>query len=165
MTQRARYDLRMAQSSAERQRAYRDRKRKARLSAVPDPADAATAAAGGGGSDGTLGEAGRRLWDDVTDNWDIAEHERSVLLQACRAADRLDAMNSALAEAPLVVTNTRGDQIPHPLLCESRQTAALLARLCAALGLPSGDQDAAVGRGSRQRSHRGFYGLAPGGTA
>lgn len=154
----------MALTSAERQRAYRDRRRKARLTSVPDPAEPTAAAAGGGGSDGTLGEAGRRLWGDVLENWDVAEHERVVLLQACRAADRLDAMASALAEAPLVVTNTRGDAIPHPLLCESRQTAALLARLCAALGLPSGDQDAAVGRGSTRRTHRGFYGLTPGGA-
>lgn len=99
----------------------------------------------------------------MTAEWDLAVHEEAILEQACRAADRLGAMAGELAAAPLTVTNCRGDLTPHPLLCESRQTAALLARLCAALGLPAGDQDPAAGRRTTsRRGHRGYYNLTPG---
>jgi hypothetical protein len=151
----------VAMSNAERQRNYRERKRQAQLAAVPSLAPVGSGAA----PDGGLGPAGRRLWDDVTTDFELSAHEEAVLLQACRAADRLEAINDALTDAPLTVRNSRGDLTAHPLLGEARQTSALLARLCAALGLPSGVQDEAPGapeRGSR-RTHRppfrGFYGV------
>ncbi len=154
----------MAKSNAQRQREYRERKRQARLAAVPSLGPVGSGAA----PDGGLGQADRRLWDDVTADFELSAHEEAVLLQACRAADRLEALNDALRDAPLTVRNSRGDLTAHPLLGEARQTSALLARLCAALGLPSGVQDEAPGapeRGSR-RTHRapyrGFYGVRGG---
>jgi hypothetical protein len=159
----------MAQTSAERQRAYRDRKRKARQADGSSAASSASLASVASVTDITpaaqpgLGKAGQRLWDDVTGAWDLALHEEALLEQACRATDRLDAMAAELAISTLTVTNFRGDQVPHPLLCESRQQSALLARLFAALGLPSGEEETA--RKPSSRGHRGFYGVIPRTTA
>lgn len=117
----------------------------------------------GSAQDRGLGPAGQRLWDSVLADFELSEHELAVLRQACRMADRLNAINEALRDAPLTVRNSRGDLTAHPLLGEARQTSALLARLCAALGLPSGVQDeapGAPGRGSRRMHrppYRGFY--------
>jgi hypothetical protein len=128
-----------------------------------------------GDAPASLGTAGQRLWQAVDDLLELAEHERAILLAAARAADRLEQISAALADAPLVVTNYRGDQVSHPLLAESRQTALLLARLCAALNLPAGlEPDSpfeAPGQDRSKRSHRpgapaqfrGVY--RPGGSA
>jgi hypothetical protein len=138
----------VAKTAAERQRDYRERKRQA-LIVLP--------AAGASASSAVLGDAGQRLWDDVAGAWELSEHERAILTQACRGVDRLDAMAAELAAAPQVVKNSRGDLTAHPLLVESRQTSALVARLFAALGLPSGDEDEAPQRRSRRAPYRGFY--------
>ena len=39
-----------------------------------------------------LKAAGRRLWRSVVGDYDLDQHELALLLQACRCADRLDAM-------------------------------------------------------------------------
>lgn len=149
----------MSMSNAERQQRYRDRKKQAKLAAVPSLSPVGTGSALGGG----LGPAGQRLWDAVVADYELAAYEEAVLLQAARTADRLEAIAAALEGAPLTVQNSRGDMIAHPLLGESRQTAALLARLCAALGLPSGVQEDAseAPQRSSRRTHRppyrGFY--------
>jgi len=155
----SRYTRSVALSNAERQRRFRQRQKERRLAAVPSLGPVGDGAT----PDGGFSPAGKRLWDSVLDEYELSEHELAVLRQACRQADRLEAIERALEGAPLTVRNVRGDLTSHPLLGESRQASALLARLIAALGLPSGVQDdapAAPQRSSR-RTHRppfrGFY--------
>jgi len=62
------------------QRRYRERKRKARLLAVPSLAPVGDGAA----PDGSFGPAGKRLRDSVLDEYELSEHELAVLRQACR---------------------------------------------------------------------------------
>ena len=44
-----------------------------------------------------LHEAGKKLWLSVVGEYELETYEELLLLQACRCADRLDAMATALA--------------------------------------------------------------------
>lgn len=101
-----------------------------------------------------LSSAGRALWRSVVADFDLDAWEASLLLAACRTADRLDALAAELADAPQVVENHRGDAVAHPLIAESRQQALALSRLLASLRLPSGEED---GRPQRRGASRGAY--------
>ena len=87
--------------------------------------------------------------------FELDTHESLLLLQACRTADRLDAMATELATSPLTLTNFRGDEVAHPLLTESRQQSLALSRLVASLRLPSGDE----ARPQRRGASRASYGV------
>ena len=78
--------------------------------------------------------AGRRLWRAVSDEYELAEHERILLLEACRTADLLDRLAATAA----------GIESPSAVLVECRQQRAVLVKLLAALGLPSGVAEAAT---------------------
>ncbi len=105
-----------------------------------------------------LAVAGRRLWKSVTQEYELDEHERVLLLLACRTTDRLDDIAEALAGQPLTVDNFRGDPVAHPLLNEQRQQSLTLARLLASLRRPSGDEEA-ENRPQRRGGARGSYGI------
>jgi hypothetical protein len=105
-----------------------------------------------------LAAPGKRLWLSVVNEFQLDTHEELLLLQACRCADRLDAMAKELRSSPLTVENHRGDQVTHPLLTESRQQSIVLTRLLASIRLPSGDE-ADVRRPQRRGASRGSYGI------
>jgi hypothetical protein len=104
-----------------------------------------------------LGASGRRLWRSVSDDYELDVHEELVLLQACRCADRLDTLAAQVADAPPMVTTSRGDEAPHPALVESRQQSVTLTRLLASLRLPSGETGP---RPQRRGAARGTYDVA-----
>jgi hypothetical protein len=99
---------------------------------------------------------GQRLWRSVAGDYGPDVHEELLLIEACRCADRLDRLAKDSADAPLVVTNSRGDQVSHPSLVESRQQQITLSRLLASLRLPSGEE---TGRPQRRGASRGSYGI------
>ena len=101
-----------------------------------------------------LRERGTRLWKETTDVLDLEAHEELTLLEACRTADRLDALADALEDAPLTVTNARGDEVAQPLMVEARQQSIVLARLIAALRIPDAEDNRPQHRGVR-----GAYGV------
>jgi len=103
-----------------------------------------------------LGSSGTALFTSIDDHYELEVHERLLLVEACRTADRLNAIADALASAPLTVTNARGDEAAQPLLSEARQQQLVLARLIASLRLPSGEADE---RPQRRGAARGSYGL------
>jgi hypothetical protein len=105
-----------------------------------------------------LAASGRRLWQSVVGEYDLDVHEELVLLQACRCADRLDRLDEAAASSSVTVVNHRGDQVPHPALTESRQQSIVLARLIAALRMPTGDVED-LSRPQRRGAPRGVYGV------
>jgi len=105
-----------------------------------------------------LGPSGRRLWRAILVDFELAEHEMSLLRQACRVADLCDRLQEVVdAEGPLTTTRL-GEQKPHPGVVELRQQRLVLARLIVALRVPLGDQEEAVPRGQR-RALRGVYGI------
>jgi len=107
------------------------------------------------------GRSGRKLWNSIMNDLELDTHEELLLLQAVRAVDRLDSMAEELENAPLTVTNSKGDEVAHPLLVESRQTSLMLARLMASLRLPSGLVEGGddLNRPQRRGAARGSYGL------
>jgi hypothetical protein len=84
-----------------------------------------------------LGESGAALWRDVAWKYGLRADELAVLLRACETADKIDAINAALAGQPLVVNGSLGQQREHPLLSEWRQQVKLQAALLAQLKLPN----------------------------
>lgn len=101
-----------------------------------------------------LGTRGDRLWASLTAQDASLEVElnplRETALTACRAADRLDALEE-LAAVTDVVFEGRTGPMTHPVHVEVRQAAALVARLVAALRLP----DEATGKRPQKRHVRG----------
>lgn len=87
-----------------------------------------------------LGEGGRRLWAGLTDGRVIDAAAESLVLNACRIADRLDELTEAIGGV-LTVTNDRGDEVANPLITEHRQQLQVLRAVLASLGvgrLPAG---------------------------
>jgi hypothetical protein len=103
-----------------------------------------------------LHNAGRQLWASVTTDYEIEQHERLLLIEACRVADRLDAIAAELVGAPLAMTNFKGDPCSNPLLVEARQQGSVFSRLLASLRLRAGDEDD-PSRPQRRGGARGVY--------
>lgn len=106
-----------------------------------------------------LAATGRRLWTSALADYEFDAHEELLLLQACRCADRLDRLATEAESSPVTVVNAKGDQVAHPALTESRQQAITLARLLAALRMPSGEQGGELIRPQRRGGARGAYGV------
>lgn len=104
-----------------------------------------------------LRAAGKRLWCDTLEDFDLAEHERGLLLQACRTADSLDELQKVLERDGVLNESSQGVRV-HPALPELRQQRITFARLVAALGLESGVQEDEAPKQQR-RSVRGTYGI------
>jgi hypothetical protein len=104
-----------------------------------------------------LKTAGRRLWNDVQAKYELEEHESALLLEMCRTADRLEALNAIVAGDGVL---DEGSGRVHPAAVEARQPGIAFARLSAALRLPAGDegdQQAGARRPQRRSGARGVY--------
>jgi hypothetical protein len=96
---------------------------------------------------------GRRLWVSTLGKFELAEHEMTLLREAVRMADRLDALHVAVGDA-VIVSGKDGPKV-HPGLVEARQLEIALARVLVALRLP--DDDGA--QAQRRVGVRGVYSL------
>lgn len=83
----------------------------------------------------SLKDSGRALWDGVSAARKITPSLTPVLFNACRIADSLDGIAETLADAPLTVENSRGDETANPLFAEHRQQSMALARILASMGI------------------------------
>ena len=95
-----------------------------------------------------LADAGVKLWTDVTGKYTLRADELMTLDAACRAADRIAAMESERAGA-VTSTGSMGQLIVHPLIPEIRAHEAQVASLLARLKLPDDGEGAVV---SQQRA-------------
>ena len=104
--------------------------------------------------------AGKRLWKAVLADFELVEHELTLLRQAVHVADLCELLQRRVDdEGPLL-----GDRA-HPALVELRQQRVLLARLIVALRVPLGEEEeAARSAASRpqRRGLRGVYGIRGG---
>lgn len=96
-----------------------------------------------------LKSGGRRLWRRVLDDYELDEHEASVLLQACRIVDILDRLQAVIDSEPVVVVSPQGTKT-NPAVVEFRQQAVTLAKCMASLRIPMGEVESA-GRLPQQR--------------
>jgi len=73
---------------------------------VPDPDSTPRRPAG-------LLAAGGRLWDSVTDAFELEEHESALLLQAARTVDTLADLDTAMRRVGVLVDSPQGIKA-HP---------------------------------------------------
>ncbi len=105
-----------------------------------------------------LGPRGRRLWRAIAARdpraVEAGDPRRDVAVEACRAADQLDALAEILEdEGLLVIDPASGAKRIHPALVESNRLRPLLARLIVAMRLP----DEVTGVKPQGRGLRGAY--------
>ncbi len=107
-----------------------------------------------------LGAAGRRLWQSVVDDFDLEEHELVLLVQAVRTVDLLEELDKRVRADGALHDSPQGLRA-HPAAVEGRQQRIALARLLAALRLPSGEEgdQQAGARPQRRVGARGVYGI------
>jgi hypothetical protein len=107
-----------------------------------------------------LGSGGRKLWKSVTDVFDLEEHELVLLVQAVRTVDLLDELDKRVRADGALHDSPQGLRA-HPAAVEARQQRIALARLMAALRLPSGEEgdQQAGARPQRRVGARGVYGI------
>lgn len=106
-----------------------------------------------------LGPAGRRLWSSVITAFELDEHERLLLLEACRTASLLDQLDAAVRRDGALLDSPQGTRA-HPAAVEARQQRITLARLLAALRLPAGGEgDQQANARVRRSGPRGVYGI------
>lgn len=81
-----------------------------------------------------LGLAGIDLWIGVSAGRELDAAGKVLLLNACRIADRLNALDSEIG-GRLLSYNQRGDEVINPLISEHRQQFSTLAGILARMGL------------------------------
>ncbi|OZC87304.1 hypothetical protein CH254_16780 [Rhodococcus sp. 06-412-2C] len=102
------------------------------------------------------------FWRETTLNYTFNVAELLILKESCRVITRLDRLQDAAENEPLVVPGKTGP-ISNPLLVEARQQATLAARLVASLRIPDGAVAApsngvvAPSRPQRRGAARGAY--------
>lgn len=103
-----------------------------------------------------LRRSGRALWRAVVAEFDLEEHERQLLHETCRTRDLCDRLQSVLDTDGPMSESSQGIRV-HPAAVELRQQRITLARLLAALNVPSGEAEDATGQ--RRSGARGVYGI------
>lgn len=87
-----------------------------------------------------LRAGGKKLWSAVCEDYELAAHELSVLLQACRTVDSLDALEEVVRAEGVTAESSQGARV-HPCLVEARQQRLALAKLLASLRIPVDDAE------------------------
>lgn len=103
-----------------------------------------------------LGAAGKRLWDAVTQEFDLAEQELALLEQAARTRDVIATLDGVVKRDGPLSASSQGVRI-HPAIAEARQQRLALARLLATLDVPALEED--VDQLPSARRARGVYDL------
>lgn len=93
------------------------------------------------------------LWHSVADDYELDEHEAALLRQAVLTVDLLAMLQANVEELGAVVESPQGVKA-NPAVVEIRQQRVVLARLLAALRLPTGDE-ADAKRPQRRSGARG----------
>jgi hypothetical protein len=89
------------------------------------------------------------------ERYELEEHEMALLREVVRTVDLLDDLAAVVASDGPVLTGPSGTRV-HPAVVESRQLKIALARLQAALRLPSGEEPESR-RPQRRVGVRGVY--------
>jgi phage terminase small subunit len=83
-----------------------------------------------------LGPAGRRFWDEVTEQYTVDGSDRVLLAEICEALDTMAALKAVVKREGLTAESSQGIRT-HPSLVELRQQRLVLARLLRLLDLPA----------------------------
>ncbi|WP_432244800.1 terminase [Arthrobacter sp. G.S.26] len=102
-----------------------------------------------------LKAGGRKLWRSVTDDFELGEHELSILLEAARTVDALDALQAIVRDEGVTNVSPQGVRA-HPALVEARQQRVTLAKLVASLRIPLEEEQEAARTPQRRSGVRGL---------
>lgn len=97
---------------------------------------------------------GRKLWAAVVGDFELAEHELSLLEEAARCRDRIDQLRTQVDTDGVMIPSSQGSRL-HPAIAEVRQQQLALARLLASLQVPGLEEDSLP----PSRGVRGVYSL------
>ena len=86
-----------------------------------------------------LALAGKRLWSDISGEYELRGDELRVLEMACRTADDLAKVDAAIITAPVVTTGSMGQDVVNPLFATALAHRRQLAALVKQLNLPDED--------------------------
>jgi hypothetical protein len=92
-------------------------------------------------------------------DFELGEHEITILRECCRTADSLDDLQALLDAEGVMAESSQGTRV-HPALVELRQQRIAFARLLTALRIPAGEADST--RTQQRGGTRGVYGIAGG---
>lgn len=79
---------------------------------------------------------GKRIWKEVTKNYELRTDELDILEDICRESDLIDRLEKDLEGADLMVRGSQGQDVANPLVSEVRQHRATKKSLWASLKLP-----------------------------
>lgn len=100
-----------------------------------------------------LKAGGRKLWKAVTDDFELGEHELSILIEAARTVDALGELEAIVKEQGVTHQSPQGVRA-HPALVEARQQRVTLAKLVASLRIPLEDAQEAARTPQRRSGAR-----------
>lgn len=105
-----------------------------------------------------LSEAGTRLWDAISTEFELGEHELALLREAASTADQIALLQSLVETDGPMMESPQGRKV-HPAMVECRQQRIVLARLLAALRIPVDEDvdDRGPVRGAPRGAPRGAY--------
>ena len=94
----------------------------------------------------TLGEAGRRLWNEVQREFNVEDVcGRELLAQACGAADRVESLRTQIAIDGETIRTKTGMRA-HPLLMPELGVGAFITKTLIRLGINFEPLRSSVGR-------------------
>jgi hypothetical protein len=99
-----------------------------------------------------LAAAGKKLWREIADSYDLRADELRVLEDAAREADLVSVLDAGMKGASLLVRGSQGQEVINPLISELRQHRSTLASLLRQLKLPDDSADAAGERSTSARA-------------
>lgn len=106
---------------------------------------------------GGVTAAGDRVWQAVNEAYELDAHEAALLSELCRTVDTLASLQRAVdREGVMMATDLAGTTRMHPALGELRQQRIVLAKLVAALRLPSGVVGVTDDKPTRQPRNQGY---------
>ncbi len=104
--------------------------------------------------------AGCRLWESVLADFELDQHELVLLTEAVRTVSLLDQLEASIRSEGAIVDSPQGRKA-NPAAVEARQQRIALARLLAALRIPTGEvgDEQSNARPRRRVGVRGTYGI------
>lgn len=82
-----------------------------------------------------LGPEGRKLWREIVGTFDVNEepHKRRILFDACKTADLIDQLDTAMEGQPLTAKGSMSQLVIHPLIAQSQSARTQLSKLLSRL--------------------------------
>jgi hypothetical protein len=90
-----------------------------------------------------LGDGGAKLWASIVDDFEMSQHELTLLAQCCCTLDACEQLQAVIDADGVLSEKGTGARI-HPAVVELRAQRLTLTKLLAALQLPAGVESGKV---------------------